>query len=355
MSLPLSHPESLAAAAGGFFLAGDVGGTHARIGLVRKAQRADAACPVELLRVETYACTQWQGLAAILADFMTKAAQHDSTGASWSSCVLACAGYVQDGQVINRNLPWPVSIADVRAQLGVTQLRVINDFEALAHAVPYVDPANMRPLMAGHGIQAGLNAGPVVVMGPGTGLGCAAILPDTPRPRILSTEAAHISLAPGTEREIEILRKLADDYTHVPVELALSGPGLLNLYRIISALNAEPATLTTPAGVTASAMDGSSKAALEALQTFCALLGSFSADLAALYGATGGILLAGGILPKIESFLWQSDFKMRFLRKGVLTPFLERVPVHLIDHGDLGVLGAACWLEGEQGNERSGP
>ena len=345
MSLPLPHSESLAAGAEGFFLAGDVGGTHARIGLVRKAQGAAAGCPVELVRVEAYACAQWKGLAAILTEFMTKVAHH-SPGAAPSSCVLACAGYVQDGQVINRNLPWPVSIADVRAQLGVAQLQIINDFEALAHAVPYVDPANMRLLMAGNGIQAGLSAGPVVVMGPGTGLGCAAILPDTPRPRILSTEAAHISLAPGTEREIEILRKLADDYTHVPVELALSGPGLLNLYRIISALSGEPATLSTPAGVTGSAMDGSSKAAVEALQTFCALLGSFSADLAALYGATGGILLAGGILPKIESFLWQSDFRMRFLRKGVLTPFLERVPVHLIDHGDLGVLGAACWLEG---------
>jgi glucokinase len=345
--MPFSLPSSSAESPFGdeFFLAADVGGTHARIGLVRSAR--DSACPVELVRSDRYACAQWPGLADILEAFIAKLAETAWHGARPTSCVLACAGFVQDDQVVNYNLPWPVPISATRARLGMRQLAVINDFEALAHAVPYVNKAGMRALMNGDGASGGLAAGPIVVMGPGTGLGCAAILPDDPQPRVLSTEAAHIALAPGTPREMEILRVLASEHPHVPVEHAVSGPGLLKLYRAISTLQGQPATLSTPASVTASALDNSSPAALEALQMFCALLGSFAADLAALYGASGGIMLAGGILPQIEEFLWQSEFKMRFLRKGVMTPFLRRVPVHLIDHGELGVIGAACWFAGQ--------
>lgn len=331
---------------GVLFLAADVGGTHARVALARTLQVETGACPVELLHGEVYACAAWPGLADLLADFAARLAQTPWRDAGpIQACVLACAGYVQEDVVVNRNLPWPVSISALRDRLGIAHLAVINDFEALAHAVPHVGPAEMRPLMTGDGAVGGLAAGPIVVMGPGTGLGCAVILPNGKGSQVLATEAAHVSLAPGTARELDILRLLAGDQRHVPVEYALSGPGLLKLYRVISALRGEEPTLHTPAEVTASALDGSSAAATEALNTFCALLGSFAADLAALYSAYGGILLAGGILPKIESFLQQSDFKKRFMHKGVLTAFLERVPVHVIDHGDLGVLGAACWLE----------
>lgn len=335
--------ESDPPASGVFFLAADVGGTHARVALGRTLSVAPGECPVELLRGEVYACAQWEGLGDLLADFVAKLSPVEQRVIQ--ACVLACAGYVQEDLVVNRNLPWPVSISALRAQLGITRLEIINDFEALAHAVPHVKPQDKRMLMSGDGGTGGLAAGTIVVMGPGTGLGCAAVLPGSSGAQVLPTEAAHVSLAATTPREIDILRQLADDRDHVPVENALSGPGLLKLYRAISALRGETPALETPAAVTTAALEGGSEAATEALSTFCALLGSFAADLAALYGAQGGILLAGGILPKIETFLQGSDFKKRFLSKGVLAPFLERVPVHLIDHGDLGVLGAACWLE----------
>lgn len=338
-----------------YFLAADVGGTHARVALARTVRAEGNACPVELLHRESYACAAWPSLADLLADFIAKLAHTAWSNAAPMSGVLACAGYVQDDQVVNRNLPWPVSISGMQSQLGIPHLVVINDFEALAHAVPYVNPADMRLLMAGNGAPGGLAAGPIVVMGPGTGLGCAAILPTSHGPRVLATEAAHTSLAPSTPRELDILRMLAGDQQYVAVEHALSGPGLLKLYRAISALRGEPALLDTPAGVTSGALDQSSQAALEALNVFCALLGSYAADLAALYGAHGGIVLAGGILPKIEDFLRHSDFSMRFLRKGALTPFLQRVPVHVIDHGDLGVLGAACWMSEELNLQRIQP
>lgn len=327
-------------------LAADVGGTHARVALAQTVRAAAGGCPVQLVHGTVYDCAAWPDLGALLADFLAGLAQ-----TPWrdqlppSACALACAGYVQEDQVVNRNLPWPVSISALRERLGIPRLEVINDFEALAHAVPHLKPEEMRPVMTGNGATGGLAAGAMVVMGPGTGLGCAAILPSPDGPRVLATEAAHVSLAAGTPRELDILRLLAEDAHHVPVEYALSGPGLLKLYRAICSLRGEAPRATAPADVTAAALDGSSEAALEALHTFCALLGSFAADLAALYSAHGGILLAGGILPRIEAFLQHSDFKRRFLHKGVLAAFLERVPVHVINHGDLGVLGAACWAQ----------
>lgn len=358
------------------FIAADVGGTHTRVALARPVATGGAGgtCPVALLHVARYKCADWPGLAEIVADFIAKlpAAGHpDRPGAG----VLACAGYVQDDRVVNVNLPWSVPLTAMRERLGMQHLAVINDFEALAHAVPHVADAGRRSLLDGRAGAAaradadsdsdadthsgadrvgGLRAGPMVVMGPGTGLGCAAILPGRPHPQVLPTEAAHIALAPGTPRELDILRLLARTHPHVPVEHALSGPGLLKLYRAIAELRGEVPRFETPASVTAAALGAEpdaapDPAALEALHTFCALLGSFAADLAVLYRASGGVLLAGGILPQIDAFLWESEFRARFLRKGVMVPFLERVPVHLVDHGNLGVLGAACWWVQQHG------
>ena len=323
------------------FISADVGGTHTRIALAQPSP--GAACPVALLHTERYTCAEWPGLTEIVADFIARlpASGHHARP---TAGVLACAGYVQDDQVVNVNLPWSVPLTAMRERLGMRQLAVINDFGALAHAVPHVAQGTMRDLLDGEGEPGGLAAGPIVVMGPGTGMGCAAVLPGAPYPQVLPSEAAHIALAPGTPREIEILRVLSREHPHVAVERALSGPGLLKLYRAIAELRGEPARIEAPAGVTAAALAAvPDAAALEALNTFCELLGSFAADLAVVYRASGGVLLAGGILPQIEPFLRRSGFEERFLRKGVMVPFLRRVPVRVIDHGDLGIVGAACW------------
>ena len=330
------------------FIAADVGGTHARIGLLRATRSVDM--PVEVLRVERYACAQWPSLGEILADFVARFG--DGSAGGISHAVLACAGYVQDGAVINVNLPWPVSMDATRQRAGLQHVAFINDFEALAHAVAALDPAAMRAVVdPGHrGRLAGLAAGPIVVMGPGTGLGCAAVLPGTaadPQPRIVPSEASHTLLAPSTPRERAVVQVLAQRFGSVEVEHAISGPGLLNLYRAICQLEGSNATLTTPAEVTRAAVAGESATtnatATEALTMFCSLLGCFAANMAIAFRASGGVVLAGGILPQMEDFLLRSPFQQRFQRPGLMLPFLQQVPVHLVDHGELGIVGAGCW------------
>jgi glucokinase len=320
------------------FLAADVGGTHARIGLV--SPHPDGRRPVTVLEYRRYACAEWPSLTAVLKDFVAQL----SAGTRVEQCAVASAGYVLGDAIVNDNLPWPVSIRDIRESLGISKLAVINDFEAVAYATQFMTQADTVPVIESGDAPA---AGPVLVMGPGTGLGSAVLLPGTPHATVLATEAGQVSLAPGNALEMDILRWLARDRAYVSYEHALSGPGLLNLYQAICALRGATPSLRLPAEVTRSAVEHADAAAVEALNVFCGLLGSFVGDLVLLYGARGGVYLAGGILPQIRDLLLSSTFAERYFNKGVMRPFLQRVPVRLMEHGQLGVIGAAgLYLDG---------
>jgi glucokinase len=321
------------------FLAADVGGTHARIGLV--SPHPDGRRPVTVLEYRRYACAEWPSLTAVLKDFVGQL----NAGTRVESCAVASAGYVLGDAIVNDNLPWPVSIRDIRESLGIASLAVINDFEAVAYATQFMTHADTVSVIETSAPQV---AGPVLVMGPGTGLGSAVLLPGQPHATVLATEAGQVSLAPGNELEIDILRWLARDRAYVSYEHALSGPGLLNLYRAICDVRGAKAGLQMPADVTRSAVERTDAAAVEALNVFCGLLGSFVGDLVLLYGARGGVYLAGGILPQIRDLLLSSTFAERYFNKGVMRPFLQQVPVRLMEHGQLGVIGAAgLYLDGQ--------
>lgn len=325
--------------AGAPFLAADVGGTHARLALVRGLRNCGQ---VNVLAYHKYTCRQHESLAAIVRQFLDQYAPD-----TVSHAALACAGYVIDHAVINENLPWKVDINALRLELGLDNLVLINDFEAMAYATRYLDPKAAITLTDASVSGIG---GAQVVVGPGTGLGSAVILPGNGSPTVLATEAGQIALAPGNALEMEILSVLASSGKYVSVEHALSGPGLLNLYQALCTLKNVQPTQQTPEAVTAAALGGQDRLAYEALDVFCAMLGSFVGDLAMLYGASGGVWLAGGILPKFRNFLVNSHFIERFLGKGRMCAFLERVPVRLIEHGQLGVIGAAGWYLDHEGS-----
>lgn len=345
---PAGAPVSNGPALNEPFLAADVGGTHARIGLV--IGNADGKRPVNVLHYHRYSCADWPSLTAMLHNFVEQLSgtPHAAARNRIERCAVACAGYVLDDAIVNENLPWPVSIRDIRDSLAIKHLAVINDFEAVAYAAQFIAAGEGRPII--EAAQAPPN-GPVLVMGPGTGLGSAVLLPGQPRAQVLATEAGQISLAPGTEREIEILRLFRRERSHVSFEDALSGPGLLKLYQALCELRCSPVSLITPVEITGAALAGRDAAAVEALQVFCGLLGSFVGDLVLLYRACGGVYLAGGILPQIQPLLLTSTFTARYFDKGVMRAYLQQVPVRLIEHGQLGVIGAAGWfldeLQGE--------
>lgn len=311
------------------FLAADIGGTHARLGLI--AAQADGAPRV--LAYRSYRCADHPHLDDIVRDFCAAFDAHPR------ELVLASAGYLHAGVVVNRNLAWPLVPATLEYELGLDRVRFLNDFEALAHAIAHVDDATSVPLKAA--FVPDEDAGPIAVIGPGTGLGAAVWFPGDP-PRVLATEAGQIQLAARGGLEREVLDRIAPPDCHTPYEAVLSGPGLHRLYAALCAVYDRFPVCAEPADVVAAAQSGE-EVAYEALQLFGGWMGSFAADLAMLYGTTGGVCLAGGFLSRIVDLLRCGPLVERFLDKGVMRPFLQKVPIRVVDHGQLGVVGAASW------------
>jgi len=313
------------------FIAADIGGTHARVALVQSSGADERA--VEILAYRKLECRDYPGLPDLLKSF----ASDGSIPAR--RCVLACAGQVVGDEVVQDNLAWPISISGLRETLAFDDVALLNDFEALAWALE--NPRNRDDrLLCGPDLNGN---GPMLVIGPGTGLGAAAYLPNPLHDIVLATEAGQMDFAPQTLREREVLASLAPEGSYVPYERIVSGPGLLALYRILRGLGGKSVQLDAPEAVTAAARTGVDREAVEAVEMFCALLGAFAGNLAMIFMAAGGVYLGGGFLSSMFDLLQQSRFAERFLHERSVRAFLERVPVRVMEHGQHGVLGAARW------------
>lgn len=314
-------------------IAADVGGTHARIASIVPVSD-DRGSAFSISEYSKYACADYPSLAAIIETF-----RDSYVHTPVASVALAIAGYVVDDAVINVNLPWTVSISALRNQLGVRELAIVNDFKAVAHAVRHIDAASAI-LLSG---PAARQDGPVLVVGPGTGLGGAVHIPHHDHPIVLATEVGQATLAATTDFEFEVLGELRKRGPRVLIEHVLSGTGLTNLDAAIRALRGAPAQPMTAAQISAAALAQSDPLAVETVDVFCGWFGSVLGDLALLYGTQGGIYLAGGVLPQMKELLVRSRFVERFLDKAPMREALERTSVRLVDHAQLGVIGAASW------------
>lgn len=308
----------------------DVGGTFARLGWT--VQR-----PGEPLRVNgfrKYTCADHPSLAAILRDYADWL-RAESPAPPVTQAIVAIAGVLEGDTLLNTNLAWPVSLSQTRRDAGLDQLELINDFVAVAQALPYADAAGLHHICGDDALEM---RAPAVILGPGTGLGVALRLADS----VLPSEAGHAALSAGTALEQDVLRVLSRRYAHVDNERILSGPGLIALYSCLCELRSAVPHWQTPAELIRAAHAGSDPLATESIDMFCAWLGSLAGDLALTFGARS-VYLTGGITGHLATELHGGSFQQRFLAKGSLSPALQRVPVWRIEHGELGVLGALAW------------
>ena len=310
------------------FLAADVGGTNARLALVRR----DADGAIEILDHRRYACADFPGLAAIVADFLS-----GSGRGAVQDAAIGCAGIPQGDTIVSLNLPWPVSLAELRG-LGIARVAAVNDFAAVAHAGQCMEP-DSSILLCGDPDAA--IPGPTLLVGAGTGLGAAYRIPFAGGTVVLPSEAGQMAFAPGNPRELAVLGRMLASASRVAVTDIASGPGLLRLYRELSALDGMVPHWATPAEVVEAAQAGDARA-VEAVRMFCDVLGAVAGDLA-VAGMASRVYIAGGIVPRIRDFLAGSAFQARFAERGVMRGAMERVPVRLIDDPHLGVIGAAAW------------
>jgi glucokinase len=179
----------------------------------------------------------------------------------------------------------------------------------------------------------------MAVLGPGSGLGVACLVPGGGKPVVLASEGGHATLASTCDREDKIIEQLRRRFGHVSAERVVSGDGLENIYQAIVALDGLTLEPRSAADITKRALSGDCQVAREALAIFCAFLGSFAGNVVLTFGARGGAYIAGGISPRILDFMVRSEFRNRFEAKGRFRPYLETVPSYVIVHPAAAFLG----------------
>ncbi len=282
-----------------------------------------------------------------VADFPSLTAALRAYLAEWGSdpmprrLALAAAGPIAGGKVRLTNSPWHISAAALRDAFRLKDVMLVNDFSAVALAVPHLAGAHTVAIGGGRGMP----EAPVAILGPGTGLGVAGLVPGAGGPNVLMTEGGHVTMAANDARESAILEYLRGHFGHVSAERVLSGDGLVNLYRAIAALDDVPTEVSRAAEITERALAGSCRPSSAALATFCAMLGTVAGNLALTLGARGGVYLAGGMVPRFTAYLAGSAFRERFEGKGRFRAYMAAIPVRVIIHPDPAFLGLRALLD----------
>lgn len=312
-------------------IVGDIGGTNARFAITWiSASRPELFWPQNLI------CADYRGLEQALDRYMGSL----DLGRRPKDIVLAVAGPVSDGAAIMTNCPWSVSETGLRAR-GFEHATVMNDYAALGLGVIDLPASATREI--GPAIEADPDQ-PVLVLGAGTGFGAAVVHRTDRRASVLVTEAGHIAFAPTDEIEVELVRMTAARYGRASVERFLSGPGLRELYSGLAAIRGTPVRAPSSETITRLALDGEDELCLATVERFCAIYGAVAGDIALAAGARGGVLLAGGIAPRILPLLSRSRFRSAFEAKGRLSDYMRGIPTRVVLQDDAALLGAAKQL-----------
>jgi glucokinase len=312
-------------------LIGDVGGTNCRLAVTP----ASPSSTPPISRVRTYPCADYATFEDAVATYL------EGEGVSVTRAVIAVAGPVADGEVTMTNHPWRISERGLAAKLGGAPARLINDFEALAHALPALTPADLTPLGAARAPAGRSN---MAVMGAGTGFGTAALVRSGGGQAVLVGEGGHSAFAPSDALEAKIWECLAQRFSgYVQVEHLLSGPGLVNLHRALCEIEGKAPSFETPDAITDAADAGDARA-LAVTDRFVQVFGAVAGDLALIYGARSGVFIAGGVSQRILPGRNGPAFRARFEAKGEFSPYVVAIPTWLITHDQPGLLGAACAL-----------
>ena len=300
---------------GGLRLIADIGGTNARFALLEGMQHRDEI---------VLACADYPDFVSATEAYLH---QVGATGANRPrEAAVAIAGPITGDIIRMTNHVWQFSAARVRAQLGLARLIFLNDFTALAMSVRHLPPDELEPIGGGRAVP---NAA-IALIGPGTGLGVSGLIPAGEHWIPIQGEGGHVTLSVMNEREMAVLAQLHQRFSHVSAERVISGPGLVNLYDALCALDRSIPEGLTPQEITRRAKEGSCRHCMEAVSMFCALFGTLAGNLVLTLGAVGGLYIGGGVVQHLGRMFTTSPFRDRFEDKGRYVEYLAAVPVYLI-------------------------
>jgi glucokinase len=309
-------------------LVADIGGTNARFALATPEGRIESE---RILSGADYP-DLIQAASAYLRDL---------PGPRPRRAAVAVATPVTGDWIQFTNSPWSFSTEAARQALGLERLLILNDFTALALALPLLGPDERRQVGGGTAVT----EAPIGLIGPGTGLGVSGLVWSGHHWIALETEGGHVTFSAASEREWAIYRVLQRRFGHVSPERLLSGPGLINLYTALAEIQGWPAEDLAPADMTERALAGSCPHCVEVLEIFCGALGTTAGNLAITLGARGGVYIGGGIVPRLGDFFDRSAFRARFEAKGRFSDYLAAIPTWVITAKNPALRGAAAALD----------
>lgn len=304
-------------------LVADIGGSNTRLAVAGVSSRPQ--------HVLAFANDTVGGLEAAIGSYLDDI---DPTGRRPDAAVLAIAGPVGGRRITLTNRAWEVDLDAIKQRFGFRYVRALNDFEALAWALPWFEPEDVSPL----GPELPARNGPRAVLGPGTGLGVAALVPEGHSWFAVPTEAGHMSFGPALGDEWPIFARIAEEVEMVSAETVLSGPGLERLYRAIY-----PGQPVPRAHEIEAAARAGDPAALAVIAMFVRLLGRFAGNIALAFKAIGGVYIAGGVAAKLGTLIDASAFREAFLAHPPHRRLLEAIPTSLITCEEPGLFGCAAY------------
>ncbi len=316
------------------YIVADIGGTNARFGLVTGFDPEAKEFVIE--NQQMYESEYFESIERAFTCYRNSLEQ-----AAISGACLAVAGPVVGDRIKLTNLQWNFSVLQTQKNLGLDKLKIINDFSAYAYAIQYIDKKYLRNINEGVAVE----GSPIMVVGPGTGFGVAALTSQNGTYNVLASEGGHMSLAANTPLQAAIKEQLSRKHALVSIERVFSGPGLKDLYEALMAVEGMRPRKLTAAQISQLALESSDEMCHRTLALFCSWLGAVTGDLALALGARGGVFMGGGILPRIADFLVQSEFRAAFKAKDQMSHYLQDIPVDLVTEGNSALMGAAACFE----------
>ncbi|MBX3051458.1 MAG: glucokinase [Caldilineaceae bacterium] len=320
-------------------LAGDIGGTKTNLAVY--AAEGGLAAP---LAESTFPSRRYDSLEALIEDF------REHTHLPFQSAVFGVAGPVVDGKATVTNLPWQIEEKGLRTALGIKKVKLLNDLESIANAVPSLEAKDLQTLAPGLAV----GHGPIAIVAPGTGLGEAFLTWERKRYRAHASEGGHASFAPVNKEQWEMLGFLQTKLGHISYERVCSGLGIPNIYAFFKETGRYPepewlmkklaeASDPTPVIVETALAQPECDICRCTLEMFVEILAGEAGNMALKVLATGGVYLGGGIPPRILPVLEDERFLAAFKAKGRFASLLENVPIHVILNPKAGLLGAASY------------
>ncbi len=311
-------------------LLGDIGGTNARWAWQESAV-------ADLADISVQPC---EASASIHESAVKYLEAHGRKNPVWAGIGIATA--VTGDEVRLTNGTWRFSIAAFQKALGLERCLVVNDFTAMAMSLPALKAADLRPIGGGTAVAGAT----IALLGPGTGLGVSGLVPDAAgHYTALSGEGGHVTLSASDDTEADLLSLLRKKFVHVSAERVLSGPGLVNLYQVICALEDRPARALVASDVTTAAIAGSDAQCVQAVHYFTRFLGSVAGNLALTLGSLGGVYIGGGVVPRLGTAFDDALFRQCFENKGRYRQWLSVLPVWVITASTPALVGAGRALD----------